>query len=96
MPEADPDRIVKCVKLGEELPGLAKPPFPTPLGQESFEKISSDAWEQWLQESVRYINTYRLDLSTPEGTQFMLKQMRIWLGFEEGDLAQTAWQAPEE
>ncbi len=26
-------RMVKCVKLGRELPGLDKPPFPGELGQ---------------------------------------------------------------
>jgi len=50
----------------------------------------------WLQESVRYINTYRVDLSSREGAEFMLKQLRIWLGLEEGDQAATAWTPPTE
>lgn len=96
MPEADENRLVHCIKLKRELPGLARAPFPNELGQLIYEKVSKEAWDQWLQESVRYINTYRVDLSSREGTEFMIKQLRIWLGLEEGELAQTAWVPPKE
>ncbi len=96
MPEADPNRLVHCVKLDKELPGLARPPFPNDVGQLVYEKVSKEAWDLWLQESVRYINTYRVDLSSREGTDFMLNQLKIWLGMEEGELAATAWVPPEE
>jgi len=91
MPEADPNRIIHCIKLDEDLPALASAPFPTELGQTILEKVSKRAWDMWLQESVRYINTYRVDLSSKEGTEFMLGQLRVWLGLEEGELVQTAW-----
>jgi len=94
MPEADPNRLVHCIKLDRELPGLAKAPFPNQMGQLIYEKVSKEAWDLWLQESVRYINTYQVDLSSRDGTEFMLKQLRIWLGLEEGDLAATAWTPP--
>ena len=96
MPEADPNRMVHCIKLDRELPGLTKPPFPNEVGQLVFEKVSKEAWDMWLQESVRYINTYRVALSSREGTDFMRKLLRIWLGLEEGDLAATAWTPAEE
>jgi len=96
MPEADPNRIVHCIKLDKDLPGLAKPPFPNELGQKIYENVSKEAWDLWLAESVRFINTYRVDLSSREGTEFMMKQLRIWLGLDEGDLAATAWTPPEE
>lgn len=94
MPEADPTRLVDCIKLKKKLPGLAKPPFPTPLGQQIFEQVSKEAWDLWLKESVRFINTYRLDLSSQEGQEFMVKQLKVWLGLEEGELAATAWTPP--
>lgn len=95
MPEAHPDRTVHCIKLDKELPALAKAPFPTEFGNEIAEKVSKEAWDQWLEESVRLINTYRVDLGTREGTEFLIKQLRIWLGLEEGELQPTAW-TPEE
>lgn len=91
MPAADPNRMVQCVKLKKEAPGLVSAPYPTEFGQYIFENVSKEAWDQWIKESVRYINTYRLDLSSKDGTEFMLKQLKIWLGLEEGDMAQTAW-----
>ncbi|MAQ16506.1 MAG: oxidative damage protection protein [Sandaracinus sp.] len=95
MPAEDPEKKVHCVKLGEELPAMATPPFPTEFGKELQEKVSKQAWDLWLKESVKYINTYRVDLSSREGTEFMLKQLRIWLGMDDGELAKTAW-TPEE
>lgn len=94
MAQADPNRIVHCKKLDKDLPGLAKAPFPTEFGQWIFENVSYDAWAEWLKESVRYINTYRVDLSSREGSEFMVKQMRIYFELETGDLAQTAWTPP--
>ena len=96
MAAEDPDRTVMCAKLQKELPGLLRKPFPTEIGQYIYDNVSKEGWDLWLQESVRYINTYRVDLSSREGTDFMLKQLRIWLGMEEGDLAATAWTAPVE
>jgi Fe-S cluster biosynthesis and repair protein YggX len=94
MPAADPEKTVFCAKLQKELPALAKPPFPNDLGRLIQEKVSKEAWDLWLQESVRYINTYRVDLSSREGAEFMVKQLKVWLGLEEGELATTAWTPP--
>ncbi len=91
MPAADPDRIIHCIKLDKDLPAMLTPPFPNDFGKELQEKVSKEAWDLWLAESVRYINTYRLDLSTKEGVDFMVKQMKIWFGLDQGELAATAW-----
>jgi len=87
-------RIVHCRKLGKDLPGLERPPYKNELGRRIFEEVSKEAWEMWLAESVRYINTYRVDLAASEGQKFMFKQCAVYFGFEEGELAQTAWSAP--
>lgn len=84
-------RIVHCKKLGKDLPGLPFKPFPTELGQLIYDQVSRDAWQMWLKESPRYINTYRLDLQSKDGRDFLEKQMKIFFGFEEGDLAETAF-----
>lgn len=89
-------RTVHCVKLKQELPAIPFKPFPTEFGQFLLDNVSMQAWQMWLQESPRYINTYRLDLQSQEGRDFLEKQMKIFFGVEEGDLADTAWVAPEE
>ncbi len=96
MPQADPNRLVHCIKLDKDLPGLVSPPFPTDFGKFIFDNVSKEAWDMWLSESVRFINTYGVELARREGTEFMLKQLRIWLGVEEGELAATAWKPPTE
>jgi Fe-S cluster biosynthesis and repair protein YggX len=89
-----PERTVNCRLLKKELPGLDRPPFKNELGKRIFEEVSKEGWQQWLKDSVRFINTYRVDLATSEGQKFMLKQCAIYFNYEEGDLAQTAWTAP--
>lgn len=84
-------RTVFCKKLQKELPGLPFKPFTTALGQEIYDQVSMEAWQMWLRESPRYINTYNIDLKSAEGRDFMEKQMRVFFGFDEGDLAETAW-----
>ena len=96
MPQPDPQRVIKCIKLGEELPGLARPPFPTELGNFVFENVSFDAWDQWLKESVRYINTCRWQLDQPEDREKYMGQLRIWLGLEDGEMMKTAWTPPSD
>jgi len=91
-----PERIVHCRLLKRDLPGLERPPFRNDLGSRIFEDVSKEGWQQWLKDSVRFINTYRLDLATPEGQSFMLKQCAIYFGYDHGEAAQTAWTPPSE
>jgi Fe-S cluster biosynthesis and repair protein YggX len=84
-------RMVFCRKLQTELPGLPFKPFTTDFGQLLYENISMQAWQMWLQESPRYVNTYGVDLASEQGRAFMEQQMRIFFGFEEGEMASTAW-----
>lgn len=94
-------RIVHCIKLDKDLPGLPRPPYRNELGQRLFESVSKEAWDMWLKDSVRYVNTYcgpgsKYDLATSEGQAFMFKQCAIYFGFEKGDLAQTAFRPAED
>jgi Fe-S cluster biosynthesis and repair protein YggX len=84
-------RIVHCKKLKQDLPALPFKPFPNEFGQLLYDNISLQAWQMWIRESPKFINTYRLDLQSKEGRDFLEKQMRIFFGFEEGDLADTAF-----
>lgn len=84
-------RIVHCKKLDKDLPGLPFKPFPTEFGRLLYDNVSLQAWQMWLRESPKFINTYRLDLQSKEGRDFLEKQMRIFFGFEEGELAETAF-----
>jgi len=82
--------------LKKDLPGLDRVPYKNELGQKIYAEVSKEAWQQWLKDSVKYVNTYRVDLAASEGQKFMIKQCGIYFGFEEGDMAMTAFAPPGE
>lgn len=69
-------RMVKCIKLGEELPGLSAPPSPTELGMKVFENVSEKAWKEFLEHFKMVINEYRLDLTSPMADQIFEQKMQ--------------------
>jgi hypothetical protein len=48
-PPMSSPRMVSCVKLKKEAPGLDKPPFPGELGKRLFEVVSAEGWDLWLE-----------------------------------------------
>jgi Fe-S cluster biosynthesis and repair protein YggX len=88
-------RIVHCRKLDKDLPGLDRQPYKNDLGRRIYEEVSKEAWDMWLKDSVKFVNTYRVDLASPEGQKFMFEQCAIYFGFKEGDQAQTAFTPAE-
>ncbi len=68
-------RMVNCVKLGRELPGLERPPFPGPLGQRIFENVSQQAYQLWPAQATVIINHYGLSLGDPNAQQILMQQM---------------------
>ncbi len=59
-------RIVHCVKLGKDLPGLDEPPWPDELGDRIWEKVSEEAWRLWLEHQKMLLNEYRLNPASQE------------------------------
>ncbi len=80
---ADTDRLVHCVKLNKEAPGLAKAPFPGDLGKRIFDNVSAEGWERWLEHQKMLMNEYRIDLSDKSARQ-LLKQQCEQFFFGEG------------
>lgn len=76
-------RMVKCVKLGRELPGLDEPPWPGELGQRIYDNVSEQAWNAWVEQLKMMINEFRLNPSTPEAQQLIERQMELFF-FGEG------------
>lgn len=76
-------RMVNCVKLGREMPGLERQPYPGELGQRIYEHVSEQAWQMWMQHSVILINHYGLSLGDPQARQFLADQMEEFFFGEE-------------
>lgn len=53
-------RIVHCVKLNKDLPGLDAPPWPGELGQRIYEQVSAEAWADWEERMKMILNEYKL------------------------------------
>ncbi|MEP6861230.1 MAG: oxidative damage protection protein [Deltaproteobacteria bacterium] len=67
-------RLVQCMKLGREAPGMPYKPFNNELGQRIYDHISMDAWKMWLEHSKMIVNEYRVDLTSVKGHEMLLEQ----------------------
>lgn len=76
-------RMVNCVKLGKEAPGLDFPPYPGELGKRIFESVSKEAWQQWMGRQTMLINEYRLNPLDPKARKFIEGEMEKYF-FGEG------------
>jgi Fe-S cluster biosynthesis and repair protein YggX len=83
-------RMVQCVKLGRELPGLNRPPFGGELGKRVFENVSQEAWGLWQQQSTLLINHYGLNLRDPAAQKFLMEQLEEFF-FGEGAQLPADW-----
>lgn len=67
--------LVQCVKLGRELPGLEKPPFPGELGLRIFENVSAEGYALWQPHMTILINHYGLNPADPDTRKILREQM---------------------
>lgn len=71
--------MVKCAKLGEELPGMAFKPFNDALGQRIYDTVSQQAWVGWIEHSKKIVNEYRLDLTQKKAHDVLKEQCEAYL-----------------
>ncbi len=69
------ERLVQCVRLGRELPGLKRLPYPGELGKRIYENVSQAAWQEWLGHQTMLINEYRLTPFEPKARKFLEDEM---------------------
>jgi len=68
-------RTVNCILLGREAEGLDYAPYPGPLGQRIYDKVSKEAWQRWLAHQTMLINEYRLTPMEPAARKFLETEM---------------------
>lgn len=69
-------RTVFCCKLEQEAQAMDRPPFPGPLGEQIFAKVSKQAWSMWLSHQTMLINEYRLNLVETNARDFLKEEMQ--------------------
>jgi Fe-S cluster biosynthesis and repair protein YggX len=88
-------RMVQCVKLGRELPGLERPPVGGELGQRIFDNVSAEAWQMWQRHATLLMNHYGLNMADPR-TRDALKEEMEQFFFGEDARVPEGWVDPEQ
>ncbi len=83
-------RMVHCVKIGKELPGLDQPPMPGELGQRIYENVSQQGWQLWMEQLTILINHYGLNMVDPKAREFINQQLEEFF-FGEGAQIPEDW-----
>ena len=81
-------RVVNCVVLGTEAPGMEREPYPGELGQRIYDNVSADGWAQWIERQTMIINENGLSTIDPASLE-ILEQHMLGFIFKEGDQGQT-------
>ena len=68
-------RLVNCVLLKTEAPGLDRAPYPGALGQRIYEQVSKEAWARWIKHQTMLMNEYRLTPVEPKARKFLEAEM---------------------
>jgi Fe-S cluster biosynthesis and repair protein YggX len=84
---------VFCLKIGRDLPAMAKPPFPGALGERIFKNISAQGWDLWEKQATILMNHHGLSMADPEHRHFLMEQMEEFF-FGEGAQLPADWVPP--
>ena len=74
---------VCCKKYQQEMEGLNAPPFPGPKGQDIYDNISKQAWQEWQAHQTLLINEHQLNMMDPDARQFLQQEMDKFMAGED-------------
>lgn len=86
---------VFCKKYRKNLEALARAPLPGAKGQEVFETVSKQAWQEWQLLQTMMINEKQLNLMLPESRKYVMEQMDKFFNNEETDKL-TGYVSPDD
>ena len=69
-------KMITCSRTGKVVPQMEKPPMRGKIGQEIWENVSQEAWDEWTRREVMPINEYGLNLADPEDRKVLYENMR--------------------
>lgn len=81
-------RTVFCRKHQQTLEGLDKPPFPGSAGQDIFEHVSRQAWQDWMSHQTMLINEKKLNMMDMTARTYLTEQREKFLAGEQFDQAE--------
>jgi Fe-S cluster biosynthesis and repair protein YggX len=71
-------RMVQCVYLKKEAPGLDYAPYPGELGKRLYDNVSKEAFEVWKKRQTMLVNENRLNLADARARQYLARQMELF------------------
>jgi Fe-S cluster biosynthesis and repair protein YggX len=81
-------RTVFCKKYQKDMEGLDSAPFPGPTGEEIFNNISRQAWQEWLSHQTMLINEKHLNMTDMTARTYLAEQRDKFLSGEDFDAAE--------
>lgn len=72
-------RMVQCVVLKREAPGLDRLPYPGDLGQRVWREVSKEGWQRWVNHQTMLINENRLTPMDPKHRKYLEGEMEKFL-----------------
>lgn len=81
-------RMVFCKKYQRELEGLDMPPMPGAKGQELFDNVSKQAWQEWLAHQTLLINEKHLNMMDMTARTYLNEQRDKFFAGEAVDAAE--------
>ena len=88
-------RMVQCVVLKHEAPGLDRLPYPGDLGARIWRSVSKEGWQRWVAHQTMLINEYRLTPIEAKDRKFLETEMEKYF-FGEGSAAPAEFKPQEE
>ena len=68
-------RMVQCIYLKREAPGLDFSPYPGELGKRIYDNVSKEGFEAWKRHQTMLVNENRLNLADARARQYLARQM---------------------
>ncbi|MGD8176347.1 oxidative damage protection protein [Marinimicrobium sp. ARAG 43.8] len=81
-------RTVFCRKYQREQEGLEHPPLPGAKGQDVYDNVSKQAWQEWLAHQTMLINEKHLNLMDMGARTYLNDQMDKFLSGKDYDQAE--------
>lgn len=81
-------RTVFCRRYQKEMEGLERPPMPGSLGQDLYENVSKQAWQDWMAHQTMLINEKRLNMMDMTTRTYLQEQMKKFFSGEDVDQAE--------
>ena len=78
-------RMVQCLHLKKEAPGLTYVPYPGELGKRIYDNISAEAFEGCKRHQTMLVKENRLNLAEARARQYLARQMEQFLFGGEAD-----------